>query len=201
MPGSFRRQGSGTAQQGATYQPANPLFFDPTLRQQLAITDDQFQRLNQAFNDLLNPARVTFGDPGTARQAATALELNGSISADLLRSAERILTPQQFSRFRQLELQRLGVSAFNSPLVQRTLQIDQGQLDQLQQIQQDYIQEVTALFPDLDANRNDAVGRFAELRTQFDQRIMNVLTPEQRQIWAGMIGEPVSTGEGVVRFQ
>jgi serine/threonine protein kinase len=109
--------------------------------------------------------------------------------ADQEKALIRQLRPEQSRRLKQIALQQAGAGAFRDPEVVRTLQLTDGQKDQIRTIQ------VKARRPPPwgghgPGGRRPEGKRAEDFRNGTLQQILNVLTAQQRQQWEGLVGEP-----------
>lgn len=172
----------------------NPWFFNPDVRNQLRLSDDQVERLRDIYtrswdqyqqglsglqNDLTDEQRLL-------RQR----ELGQNFQNGFTGSVDQFMSdPVQRQRFGQLMLQYQGFNAFTDPSVQQRLNLTDRQREQLARLQEEWNEQMQGLSADYPRERN-ARERFLELRQQAGERIGNVLTEEQRRIWMEMLGQP-----------
>jgi hypothetical protein len=98
-----------------------------------------------------------------------------------LKSLTEILEPAQSQRLHQIVLQRQGVWALSTPEVADQLALTSSQRSAIYQIQEDAFR-----WP---RDGNDRNGPSP------DERIRLVLTPQQREAWQQMLGEPTELGK------
>lgn len=104
-------------------------------------------------------------------------------------AVQSVLTRDQIRRLRQIALQRQGPLAFREADVIAALRLTLEQRDQIHAI------EAETFFVRGDSGRHNPAGPGSrrtsdeQIRAAMD-RILNLLTPEQRRIWRDMTGEP-----------
>jgi hypothetical protein len=186
-------------QPGATFQGGinqTPWFTDPTLRQQLKFNDDQFNRLNKAYNEawtryqkgINQQLNNTLTD---AQRQQRMRDFTQNFYRDLATTSESILTdPQQRQRFNQLNWQYRGFDAFTDPTIQQKLNLTAEQTQKLNQFRNDWSTQMNTLGSTFQTNREAATKQFNQLRTTTNERINSVLTPEQQKTWRELMGDP-----------
>jgi hypothetical protein len=238
-----------------------PFFADPGARQQLGLNNNQFNRLNAAYQRALERqnrrlARMNTAGAGTATpstnsgvtataptgsatdgasgaQRTTGIRndqrlqaranagtvnddqrlqardnANGEIGEDRTNARSRQEELQQFSsqfdsdfngvvdstftdpamrqRFNQLNLQHQGFGAFTDPQIAQQLNLTAQQRQQLRALAGEWRQQLRQL--QAGRRTNLTAQQFNALRSQFLGRLNTVLTPEQQQQWAQLIG-------------
>jgi serine/threonine protein kinase len=175
----------------ALMQGANHIFLlaDPAVLEDLKITADQKAKIDeftqiQAATHRLEPFR-DFRRLSPEERQQRLLELARAIDAEL----QTILNPEQVRRLRQIALQRQGPHAFREADIAAALRLTAVQRSKIRAI------EAETFLPPTD--RDERLDSPREQRMVFEDRwraalaqIMQLLTPEQQQIWREMTGEP-----------
>ena len=111
-----------------------------------------------------------------------------------------VLTPEQMKRYRQVQLQQLGLWAFTEPEVQSKLKLTDDQLGQIRKINADSQSQRRELAQGGGGgNREEMQKKAATLgKNSMDsiEKALAVLSADQKQVWKEMTGEPFD-----VRFQ
>jgi len=185
---------NGNAQNGFMNQ--TPFFSDPGVRQQLNMTDTQFNTLNRNYQDAVARfnAQVNRLSPGlTADQRALQMDrltqqFNQSLSGNL---NSTLGNPQTVNRFNQLNRQFTGLNAFNDPTIRQQLNLSPDQLRQLRTVQHNFRQQLQQFRRGAgnDLNSVDQT-QWNQLMGQYVSTLNNILTPEQQQMWQQQIGQP-----------
>ncbi len=172
----------------------SPWFADPAVRQNLNITEKQFSQLNQMYGDAYRRYRLALGNIDTLKDGERLQrmqELSGNFINDFQRSSNQVLSPEQRQRFNQLYLQYRLYDAFNDPQVQQQLRLTDQQRQQLQNLGQQYNQQLIDVYKNAHTDRTGAVRQFEELQQQNSNRIGAVLNDQQKQQWRAMTGAPL----------
>jgi hypothetical protein len=183
----------GQAVPSAFRPPPQPLFTVPDIRRDLNITNDQLNRLNEAYGRLRQGYQDEFsrlGNLNEQQRAQRIQELNRTFNTDIGRMTGGILTPDQLNRYGQLQLQQRGLEAFSDADIRQRLNLTDQQIQGLRQMEQDYDRLIRELRRDVPANRNEALRRYDQFQQQTRDRLNNLFTEQQRNTWGQMIGNP-----------
>jgi len=193
-------QGQATGQQSG-FTPGgisqNPWFSDPSIRQSLKLSDEQFNRLNRAYGEQYQ--RYSTGLKGLGQNAndQQRSQLSSQFNQGFNQATNDVFTDQnQRNRWNQMYLQYQGYGAFDDPMVRQKLNLTDQQLQQLRQYGQEWNQQMGTLSNDFRTNPQQAGQRFNQMRQQMGTRINEVLNPEQERAWREMTGEPFNFSAG-----
>jgi len=193
--------GPGQGQQVQTTQSSygtvgqTPWFSNQSIRQQINLNDEQFNRLNKSYGE--SYSRYQQGVTGlgtnlTPEQRSQRMQgLQHDFNKTFSTSTNDIITdPQARTRYNQLYLQYRGYDAFSDPMVQEKLNLTDQQRQQFNRYQQDWNQSVGDLNRTYVNDREGTTKRFNEMRQREQERMQGVLTDQQRQTWRQMTGDP-----------
>ena len=172
-----------------------PWFNNPQIRKQLQLNEEQFNRLNQSYMQAWQ--QYNQGINGLDKQLTNEQrmqrmrELNQGLykkySTDIDETIEDRAARRRFS---QMDWQYRGYGAFYDPSVQQQLNLTDEQLQKLQQYQNEWNQQVGIWRKEYSNDRDGVAKNFRESRKELQDRIKSTLSPDQRTIWADMIGKP-----------
>jgi hypothetical protein len=170
-------------------------FATPQARQQLNFNDNQFNGLNQAYQNawMAYQKGVTGIDPNfdAAKRQERLNELRQNFYNDFSTAPDQYLKdPGQRKRFDQLHWQYRGYGAFSDPFVANQMKLTPAQREKLQSYQQDWYSQMNNLVPMYQKNPDQVVGQFNKIQAQTAAQINSVLTPAQQQTWQQMTGSP-----------
>jgi eukaryotic-like serine/threonine-protein kinase len=118
------------------------------------------------------------------------------LTAENDKAIANILKPEQEKRLHQIAYQQQGPDAFSNPQVVKALGLNDTQKAEIQKINEDFRSERRELFqggpPDEETRK-----KMRELEKTASDKIMKVLTSEQKTKWKEMEGEPF---KGEIRF-
>jgi len=190
-------QGQGSVKGGQFNGPINQnaWFAQPDIRQQLKLNDDQFNSLNKAHSqawERYNSGMSSLGKdlkPDQIQERRRDLEQN--YYKQFSNATNDVITdPQTRERYNQLYLQYRGYDAFNDPTIQEKLRLTPEQRQKLGQYGQEWTKSMGELGQMYQSDREGATKRFNDMRQREMDRLGTVLTPEQRQTWQKMTGDP-----------
>jgi hypothetical protein len=132
--------------------------------------------------------------PEQQKQVAAATDV-AAIIAGMDAKVVAILSEPQRARLKQIELQQRGAAAFVQPEIAEQLNLTKDQVAGLRKLLEQYaVRERTAVSQ---ATRGGPFGvggqlreRNAALAKERDEKILELLTPEQRDAWAALRGPP-----------
>ena len=176
-----------------------PFFRDPGARRQLNLNDNQYNSLNQAYQNAYtryNQGLNGLNNPNMTEQQREMQmqQLEGQFNQNLSGSVNNTLTdPQMRSRFSQLNRQFNGFNAFNDPAVRKQLNLTQDQIRQLRTLSSNWRQQMQQIQRGPKNGRNTLDdGQWQQLQQQYATQLNTVLTPEQQQMWSQQTGQAYS---------
>src|SRR5262249_24628995 len=102
-----------------------------------------------------------------------------------------ILNADQQKRYRQLVLQRQGMSALTEKAVQDELKLTDDQRSKVQEIVSAQQAEMRSLFQGGGGGDREAMRqKFQEMQKQRDEKLAALLTDDQKKQWKEMLGAP-----------
>ncbi len=120
-------------------------------------------------------------------------------AAELAKANEKalneILKPEQIKRLKQISLQQQGSRAFATPEVADTLKLTDEQKDKIKTITEDAAKEMRDLRGG--GFNEEARTKMAEIRKATNEKVLGVLTDEQKGKYKELTGEPF---KGELRF-
>ena len=193
--GNAQTPATGTSGVGNGAITQNP--WHSGIQQQLNLTPQQTQQLNQAYAEHYNlyqkqvnalPNNLT---PEQRQQRLNAMRqefYNNYNNA----TASYFSSPDQRNRYNQVYLQYRGYGAFEDPNVQQKLNLTNAQLQQLNQFEQNWSQQMDVVRAQYKTDPNAARQSFDRLQQQSQQNLSSVLSPSQMTQWRQIIGNPYS---------
>ncbi len=176
---------------------ANPvmLLSQPSVQKELNISDEQKQQLQEAATKLRHapPPDVSNLSPSERQEKMQEMAREGE------RTAAKILHRDQMKRLKEISLQVRGAGAFSDPEVAKALDLTDEQKEKIK----------TSLSEGRGQRPQGAPGgdpqaarkRVEEMRKANLDKVMTVLTADQKTKWKEMTGEPfkgeIAFGGGV----
>jgi Spy/CpxP family protein refolding chaperone len=169
------------------------LLSNKSVQGEIKASSEQVEKLNALGEKLMTKQReegAKIRELDQAERMPKQQELARTITAEVKTGITDILKPEQVKRFEQLQLQQAGVMAFGMPRVQEGLKITDEQKTKIQGINQEYQPKMREIFGTLQDDREAGMKKLAELRKEQTEKVMAVLTAEQRTSYKDMTGEP-----------
>jgi Spy/CpxP family protein refolding chaperone len=175
------------------------LIRDPIVHKELNLITRQQQALD-ALNDASDASIWSMRN----KPAAEADKMMREVVAESQSELSSLLTPDQLSRLRQIELWTLGPKAFMRDDLLTELELSENQTTELRDIVVKTQEEVAALAKQLQSGetRDSLDKQVRDLRTKEQKQIVAVLTREQQKQWLSLLGRRIDVSKlGRVRFR
>jgi Spy/CpxP family protein refolding chaperone len=172
------RGGRGGAGMGGPMMLLN----QPSVQQELKITDEQKQQIHEAATKLRQHA----GDLQNLDQTERQQKMQ-EMAREGERTVARILHRDQMKRLKEITLQVQGARAFNNPDLAKALDLTDEQKEKIKAAEGGRGQR-PQIQPGTDPQ--EAQKRFEEMRKANLEKVMSILTPQQKAKYREMTGEP-----------
>jgi eukaryotic-like serine/threonine-protein kinase len=185
----------------------NRLIAIDAIQNELTFTSRQIQDAASLFERWENQSAALREAMRTADEEHRRREL-AEVASQQSKDLQKLLTPAQMQRFRQLAIQSRGVFAFQDPELASTLELTDDQRSMIRQIERDMFAEFLAAAPPprfdgVHERRNVApsskptdLGLSAVLGEGM-KKALTLLSAEQRRIWNDLTGLKVSGVEAL----
>lgn len=161
-----------------------------SVQEDLKVTDEQAKTIGQ----LADKQREAMRGAGRDASAEERQKVREQTTANE-RTLEETLQPEQVKRLKQISLQQQGLTAAERPDIAESLNLTSEQKEKIREISQETRGKMREVFGS--GNREEAQGKATELRKANQEKLLALLTDEQKSKWKEMTGEPF-TGE--IRF-
>ena len=121
-------------------------------------------------------------------------EQSEKLPAEVMVAIGKILNDKQMKRFKQIELQTRGNNAFKDKAVQSELKMSEEQTKSVASLIEDSNKEIAEMFKG--GFNKDSIEKMATARKEAKEKILTVLTKDQRKTWRDMIGEEFKLQQG-----
>jgi hypothetical protein len=197
QPGVGNSQTPATATSGVGTGAITQNPWHSGLQQQLNLTPQQTQQLNQTYMDHYNKYQQQISSLPNTLNAQERQQRMNQYRQDFYNNyntstASMFTSPDQRSRYNQLYLQYRGYGAFEDPSVQQKLNLTDAQKQQIMQFEQNWNTQMDAIRAQYKTDPNGARLAFDRLQQQNQQNINSTLTPGQMAQWRQIIGNPYS---------
>jgi hypothetical protein len=150
---------------------------------------EQLQDFRSRINDNTNVGAGT--DTAVDQRTRQLQEFENRFNTDVRRSVDQTITdPRLRRRYEQLYRQYLGFNNFNDPTIRQQLDLTADQQRQLRQLTTDWRRQMMDWRRGLRADDPAAQQQWLQFRNQYNDQLNALLTPQQRQNWLGMMGQP-----------
>lgn len=158
------------------------------VQKELELVDDQKAKLREIGEKAAARRRDAFGGPQgfqqlsqeerRARSAEMAKKM-AALNQETRKAIEEVLLPHQVERLKQISLQIQGTQALSDPEVAKELGITKEQEDKFAQIREEAMKKSGELFAS--GQRGEMREKFEALRKETDEKLLAVLTAEQKE--------------------
>jgi hypothetical protein len=175
------RPGAGQAGRSPVLMLAN----QKSVQEELKLSDEQVKKVAKITEAMKEKAAdLTETDPKERMKKAM----------ELFQEAEKgvfaLLTPAQAKRLRQIALQQQHLArAVENPEVAKELRLSEEQTKQLRAIRESTAKEMSKLSEDA-KSRDELREKTAALTKATEEKLLKVLTEEQKTKWKELLGEP-----------
>jgi hypothetical protein len=182
---------SGVASTGLPRNFRESPYGDIEVRRALNITADQLGRLGDADTRLRLGLKESLRDLDRLSEGARAVksdELLLRYNSDFMRAAAQILDADQMARYRQISQLSEGLRVFTDPDVAKALHLSDEQRDKLKALRERTDGQLDKLASKAGRDVDAVQQKAAELRTDGMRQAGRVLSDEQRQGFAKLMG-------------
>jgi Spy/CpxP family protein refolding chaperone len=171
------------------------------VQKELKLTDEQTSKAEAVARDVREKHHGEFAkveDLDAKERSEKMAEIVRTMISETNKGLADVLKPEQMKRYRQIQLQQLGLMAFTEPEVQSKLKLTDDQVGQIRRINADSQSQRRELFQGGGGggNREEMQKKEATLGKESMDKALAVLSANQKQAWKDMTGEPFE-----VKFQ
>jgi hypothetical protein len=165
------------------------------VQKEVGLTDEQAKKITVLADKIRDTVRTELDKQkvgpterhGDEQKMAVLQKALGEATKEV----ERILTPPQMKRLRQLCLQQSGNQAFTEPDVAKTLKLSKEQIDQIEKINNAANKKLRDIFAAAQGGElEDMRTKGTALRKATLDQVMSMLSAEQQQSWEELVGKP-----------
>jgi len=163
-----------------------------SVRKELKLSEDQTKKVEELSETMREKFRDAFSLEGEERGKKMQ-----ELRAENEKAVAKILKPDQVKRLKQISYQQQGGRAFTDPEVAKALQLTDDQKKEIQKINQDTFAQMRELFQPGSPPDEETRKKMTELQTAAADKIVKLLTNEQKTRWKDLQGERF---KGEIRF-
>lgn len=169
------------------------LLVNKGVQKELKLNDEQTEKVETFAREWGAKMREEYqglNDLSEDERRTKMQELNKGRAEALHKGLAEIMKPEQHKRFEQIDLQVSGSNAFATPKVVEGLKITDEQRAKIRQVNEDLRQTMADAREDFQNDREGAMKQMLEGRKAASEKVMAMLTEEQKSSWKEMVGEP-----------
>lgn len=169
------------------------LLVNKGVQKELKLNDEQTEKVETFAREWGAKMREEYqglNDLSEDERRTKMQELNKGRAEALHKGLAEIMKPEQHKRFEQIDLQVSGSNAFATPKVVEGLKITDEQRAKIRQVNEDLRQTMADAREDFQNDREGAMKQIAEGRKAAIEKVMALMTEEQKSSWKEMTGEP-----------
>ncbi len=184
-PAEAQRRPRGQGGRGGFAMSGLMLLGQKSVQEELKLSTDQVKKIEE----LNTKNRENFGKLRDLDREERAKKMQ-EINKENQKAVAGILSKEQAKRLHQLTLQIGGSRSFANPEVAKELKLTDDQQKKIKDIQEAAQQEQRKLFQGGGGDREAARKKMQEIRKATNDKVMGVLTADQKAKWKEMTGEP-----------
>jgi len=164
---------------------------NPDVHQALKLSEEQIQRAQAASDEVVEKHRQDFVDAYNSDDRKLAFRrVFLAVTLDTFAELESILTPSQFKRLQQIELQAFGSRGLMRVNVVEALQPTAEQLSKFDAMGDTYGKGFRDIFTNKDLSPTEKQSQREELQATFTAELQAIMSPHQWQTWNDLLGPP-----------
>jgi Spy/CpxP family protein refolding chaperone len=172
------------------------------VQEELKLTEEQkgkVQEMVEGLREEMMGLREKMADVAQEERFAKMREFMEETNAKARKELTSLLKPEQMKRFEQVELQARGLQAFADAKVQEALKVTAEQKEKLEGLMTEVNEKRRTIMEDAQGDFQAAMGKFRELQNSTREKVMAMMTEDQKKSWKDMTGEPfeMPMGPGV----
>ncbi len=188
-PGGRGFMGFGGGMMGSPSAAWGMLLRSEKVQKELELVDDQKAKLKEIADRFMTKMREAMPRPQQGQeltrqqQEARVADMRKKMEAltdENRKAIEGVLLPHQIERLKQLAVQLLGNRALDDKEVQDDLGLSADQKEKIRQIRDEQAKKGRELFSG-EGGREGMREKFESLRKETEQKLMDVLTAEQKE--------------------
>jgi len=163
-----------------------------SVQKELKLNEDQVKKIEE----LSQKTREKFQDIFGGDEAERPKKMQ-ELTEENRKAVAEILNPEQSKRLNQISYQQRGTSALIDPEVAKALALSEEQQGKVKTINEEMMAGMRELFTPGQAPDEDARKKMNDLRKSSGDKMLAVLSAEQKTKWTEMQGEAF---KGEIRF-
>jgi Spy/CpxP family protein refolding chaperone len=157
---------------------------------ELKLNDEQKSKISAVSDQLVSDTRGLFGGGG---DRAEAMKKADELNKDASTKVDALLDSPQQKRLQEISIQVNGASTLSDAAVQQQLQLTEDQKKKLEDVRQENQQAAFDMFSNAgQLSREEMRAKMDDLRKAGTDKLMGVLTDEQKTAFEALKGTPLT---------
>jgi Spy/CpxP family protein refolding chaperone len=163
------------------------------VQKELGLSSEQTEKVAKYVEETSAKRREQFQklqDLPEAERREKGQEMMKAAAEETQKALKDLLKPAQLQRFNQISLQQRGVGAFADPEVRAKMSFTEDQGKEVQALATSLQTESREIMQNNPGNFEEARKQLEHLRKAKMDKVMALLTPDQKKTWKELTGEP-----------
>lgn len=189
LPALAQRAGGGGGMMGG---PA-ALLSNKGVQKELKLDDSQVTKVTKIADDMRTKQREAMqalGGLSPEERREKGMALNRSMSSDTNKALIEIFKPDQTKRYHQIRRQVGGADTFSDPSVASELKLTDDQKTKIKDLLSSQQAQMREIFATIQDDREGAMKKMAEMRKEIKDKIVALMSADQKKTWEILLGEP-----------
>ncbi len=169
------------------------LLANQSVQKELKLSDEQIQKVKETNENVRKKHQDDFNalrDLDDQERREKGQQIFKAIGEETEKALEGVLKPEQEKRLKQITLQQRGSQAFTEEEVQKELKLTDDQKDKVKTLNEDLGGDIRDTFQNSQGNFQEAGKKVATLRKETLDKVVALLTDDQKKTWKEMTGDP-----------
>jgi len=172
------------------------LLADPDVAKELKLTEEQVTKVKEVGQEIMAKHREDFTklrDLPREEMFKKFQEMGKAINDETMKALVEVLKPEQSKRLKQLELQSLGVRAFQDADVEKALSLTDDQKEKIKTISEDLGKDMREIRQGLRGGdrekMEEAMKKISAMTKEGMEKASAVLKDDQKKAWKELTGD------------
>ncbi len=166
---------------------------NPDVHKELKLSEEQVGKLTALAEELQGSMQDRFQglqDLSPEERRDAMMKMQKEMNEEVAGKVKGYFSEEQMTRYNQLVLQSRGAQAWADEEIATKLKITDEQKKKLAEIQEAYMAEMRDSRQGGGGDPQAMQAKMAEMRKANTEKVMAVLTPDQKKMWSEMTGKP-----------
>jgi hypothetical protein len=167
------------------------LLGNASVQKELKLDDQQTEKakdLAQKLREEATEKRQGLQDVPQEERREKMMAIGREMNDKALKAIGEFMKPEQITRLKQISYQQQGAAALTDPEIVKKLNVTDSQKSEIQSIVDDSRSQMREIFQSAGDDREAAMKKITELRTETLSKATAKLNDEQQKSWKELIG-------------